>query len=114
MAEGVENRLVIGGTVGSEPQTRISPAGIPISRFLLRHHSEQPEAGMKRQVECAVGVVATGAGLQEVIKKLHQGSAVRVAGFLGKANSRTGEYRLVLHATEIAATEPSPVIQSRS
>jgi len=39
--------------------------------------------------------------LQEAIKRLHQGSEVSVAGFIGRANSRTGEYRLVVHATAI-------------
>lgn len=98
---GVENRLVISGVVESKPQTRSSPAGIPISRFVLRHRSEQSEAGMRRQIQCTIGVVAAGAGLQETIKQLHQGSEVSVAGFIGRANSRTGEYRLVLHATAI-------------
>ncbi|HEY0634082.1 MAG TPA: primosomal replication protein N [Gammaproteobacteria bacterium] len=107
----MENRLVISGVVDSKPQTRITPAGIPISRFVLRHRSEQSEAGMRRQIQCTIGVVAAGAGLQEAIKHLHQGSEVSVAGFLGRANSRTGEHRLVVHATAIkliSATHSAP------
>jgi len=100
----VENRLVLGGV------TRISPAGIPISRFLLKHRSEQSEAGMKRQTQCVIGVVATGHELQDVIKQLHQGSGVNVSGFLTSANSRSGEYRLVLHVTEIEPVASSSMV----
>lgn len=101
---------MIGGVVGSEPQTRISPAGIPISRFLLKHHSEQHEAGLKRHAQCAIGVVATGHELQDVVKQLHQGSGVNVSGFLASANSRSGEYRLVLHVTEIELIASSSMV----
>jgi primosomal replication protein N len=45
--------------------------------------------------------VATGPELQDAIKQLHQGSGVNVVGFLARANSKSGEYRLVLHAFEI-------------
>ena len=99
---------MLGGIVASEPQSRTSPAGVPISRFLLRHHSEQLEAGMKRHIECALGVVAAGSELQGVIKRLHQGSEVRVSGYLGSSRSRDNEYRLVLHATGIELAGNAP------
>jgi primosomal replication protein N len=97
----VENRLVISGELGNQPETRYSPAGIPIARFTLRHQSEQTEAGMKRQVICNIGVVASGEAMQEVVSDLEPGTRIKVSGFLARANNRQGENRLILHADSI-------------
>lgn len=98
----MENRLQIAGIVGSDPEVRYSPAGIPIARFTLKHESQQQEAGLTRQVVCNIGVVASGEALQQSVKQLETGSGIRVSGFLARANNRQGEYRLILHADEIA------------
>jgi len=97
----VENQLLIEGIVGNNPETRYNPAGIPIVRFTLRHQSLQTEAGMKRQVVCNIGVIASGETLQPQVQKLQTGEGVRVSGFLARANNRQGENRLVLHAEQI-------------
>lgn len=97
----MENRLVIAGVVGNEPETRYSPAGIPIARFTLKHRSQQSEAGMKRQVICNIGVIASGEGLQQTVQQLKTGEEIRVIGFLARANNRQGENRLILHAERI-------------
>ena len=91
---------MIAGTVVNRPETRTSPAGIPISRFSLRHDSVQTEAGMSRKASCMIAVVASGKGNQSAVQQLEQGSTVRVAGFLTRAE-RSEEYRLVLHAQSI-------------
>jgi primosomal replication protein N len=101
----VENRLQIGGIVGSSPETRYSPAGIPIARFTLKHQSLQSEAGMKRQVVCNIGVIASGEFLQPLVKQLQIGEGIRVSGFLARANNRQGEHRLILHAERIERLE---------
>ena len=97
----MENRLVISGVVGNEPETRYSPAGIAIARFTLKHQSQQDEAGMKRQVICNIGVVASGNALQQMVQQLNTGVGIRVTGFLARANNRQGENRLILHAEQI-------------
>ncbi len=103
----MDNRLRLGGVVVDGPTTRMSPAGIAISRFLLEHRSEQQEAGMPRQVMCKITVIAAGQALQGAIEKLVVGCEVVVSGFISRANNRQGEYRLVLHADaiELAACE---------
>jgi primosomal replication protein N len=97
----VDNRLLIEGLVGNSPETRHSPAGIPIARFTLKHQSLQSEAGMKRQVVCNIGVIASGETLQPLVQQLQIGEGIRVSGFLARANNRQGENRLILHAERI-------------
>ena len=84
---------MIAGCVVGPCEIRTSPAGVPIGRFLLEHRSSQMEAGLAREVYCRIPVVACGA-------------PVRVHGFVGRANNREGEYRLVLHAAQIETSRP--------
>ena len=97
----VDNRLVISGVLGNQPETRRSPAGIPITRFTLRHESLQQEADMQRQAICNIGVIASGEALQQTTQTLQSGQQVRISGFLSRANNRQGENRLILHAEKI-------------
>ena len=97
----MENRLVMAGVVGNQPETRFSPAGIAIARFTLKHQSEQSEAGLTRQVLCNIGVIASGNELQQTVQQLETGERIRVTGFLARANNRQGENRLILHAAQI-------------
>ena len=92
---------MIAGIMGNDPEIRYSPAGIAIARFTLKHHSEQSEAGMKRQVLCNIGVIASGSELQRTVQQLKTGEGIRVIGFLARANNRHGESRLILHAEQI-------------
>ncbi|MGA7800812.1 MAG: primosomal replication protein N [Gammaproteobacteria bacterium] len=96
-----DNVLVIGGYVAKAPQTRVSPAGIPITRFLLDHGSQQVEAGLSREVRCRIAVVASGADLQNIAGGLSRGRAVRVTGFMARSGYRDSELRIVLHAQRI-------------
>jgi len=92
---------VMAGLLGDKPETRYSPAGVPITRFTLRHESQQQEAGMQRQVICNIGVIASGEELLKATRGLLGGEQVRVSGFLSRANNRQGENRLILHAEQI-------------
>ncbi|MDZ7620911.1 MAG: primosomal replication protein N [Candidatus Competibacteraceae bacterium] len=92
---------MIAGQLAGACETRVSPAGIPISRFFLEHHSGQTEAGVAREARCRIAVMACGQPLSGVAGRLPSGAAVRVRGFLSRANHREGEYRLVLHAAHI-------------
>jgi primosomal replication protein N len=97
----VDNRLLITGIAGNSPETRYTPAGIPIARFTLKHQSVQFEAGMQRQVICNIGVIASGEALSKQVQSLQPGDEIRVSGFLARANNRQGENRLILHAQQI-------------
>ncbi len=103
-----DNRLIIAGQVAGACETRRSPAGIPISRFLLEHHSSQTEAGVSREARCRIPVVACGEALAGIAGRLATGAWLRVRGFVSRANHREGEYRLVLHAARIEMLDHEP------
>jgi len=92
---------VLAGVVRDRPQTRHTPAGIPITSFCLQHRSVQKEAGHSREAVCLLQVVVSGEEMQEKVQGLEQGSSVRISGFISRANNRQGEYRLVLHGQHI-------------
>lgn len=100
-APSADNCLVIAGQLAGVCETRVSPAGIPISRFLVEHYSEQTEAGVSREARCQIAVIACGELLARIADRLPSGTAVRVRGFLSRADHRGGQYRLVLHAAHI-------------
>ncbi|MBK8535326.1 MAG: primosomal replication protein N [Candidatus Competibacteraceae bacterium] len=96
-----DNCLIIAGQLAGSCEIRTSPAGVTISRFLLEHHSGQLEAGVAREAYCRIPVMACGEGFARTVGRLPQGTPVRVRGFISRANSREGEYRVVVHAAHI-------------
>lgn len=96
-----DNCLIIAGRVDQRSETRYSPAGSPLSRFVIEHDSERMEAGIPRQVRCRVTVLAYGGALAREAERLVPGAWVRVRGFVARANYRDGAARLVLHAEHI-------------
>lgn len=104
-----DNCLIIVGQLAGTCETRVTPAGVPISRFLLEHHSGQQEAGLPREARCRIPVMACGDALAGIARRLAPDTHVRVRGFVSRANHREGEYRLVLHAAhiDILASESS-------
>jgi len=92
---------VLTGVVREKPQTRYTPAGIPITSFYLQHQSIQQEAGLSRKAACTLPVLFAGEEFQARVERLEAGSQVRVAGFVSRANHRYGECRLVLHGQHI-------------
>ena len=96
-----DNDCCLAGVVIRGPETRTSPAGVPIARFTLEHRSQRREAGLPREVRARIVVVAGGAGLQGVVAKLAAGRAVRVRGFLARGGHRAPDLRLELHALHI-------------
>jgi primosomal replication protein N len=92
------NRLELTGEVTTLEALRHTPAGIPVLAFTVKHASIQSEAGMKRQAECEVPVVAM-AQMAKQAQGLKTGDQVRVAGFLTRKSLRND--RLVLHLDEL-------------
>lgn len=77
---------------------RHTPAGIPILTLTVHHVSIKNEAGMKRQAECDVPVMAM-ADMAKKAAGLKIGDKVKVAGFLAKKSLKND--RLVLHLNEL-------------
>ena len=91
------NQLVLQAEVAQIEPLRYTPAGIPLLSVLLRHVSDQIEAGMKRKVECEVNAVVLG---DLALKDLKLGSHIRATGFLAKRSLKSTQ--LVMHINHIA------------
>jgi primosomal replication protein N len=100
-----DNELVLMGQLLKPAQVRVTPAGIPIARFVLVHRSRRPEAGRVRDVECRIGVVASGSALTDTVAARSAGSWCRVRGFMSRAGYRSPDMRVELHALEIQAVD---------
>lgn len=75
---------------------RYTPAGIPLLSVVLRHVSEQIEAGMKRKVECEVNAVVLG---NLALTGLKLGVQIMAQGFLAKRSLKSTQ--LVMHINDI-------------
>lgn len=75
---------------------RYTPAGIPLLSVVLRHVSEQFEAGMKRRVECEINAVILG---DLALKGLKPGQHINAHGFLAKRSLKSTQ--LVMHINYI-------------
>jgi primosomal replication protein N len=87
---------------------RYTPAGIPIVSARLRHQSEQTEAGMPRQVEFEISVIAAG----EISGSFSQASLdsdYLFTGFLARRNRNSKS--LVFHLTAFEAAQDNPLRQ---
>jgi primosomal replication protein N len=109
-----DNCLIIAGHLAGACETRASPAGVMITRFMLEHHSGQIEAGVAREARCRLPVIACGEPLAHAAARLPSGVFIRVRGFICRANDRHGEFRLVLHAAGIEVLESDPSESSES
>jgi len=98
------NRLALAGQVCRQPETRYSPSGIPITRFVLEHQSQQQEAGLARHAYCRIEVLAAGDVLSKIARALLPGTPVRVEGFLAERRTAQGNRRLMIHAHALEAT----------
>ena len=92
------NKLALIAEVIQIEDLRYTPAGIPLLSFVVRHVSEQIEAGMKRKVECEVTVKALGT-IAENAKHLKIGEHITLTGFLAKRSAKSTQ--LVMHLQHI-------------
>jgi primosomal replication protein N len=90
------NKLVIQAEVVQIEPLRYTPAGIPLLSVVLRHVSEQIEAGMKRKVECEINAVVLG---DLALKGLKQGVQIIAQGFLAKRSLKSTQ--LVMHINDM-------------
>ena len=90
------NKLALQAEVMQIEPLRYTPAGIPLLSIVLRHVSEQVEAGMKRKVECEVNAITLG---DLALKGLKVGSQILATGFLAKRSLKSTQ--LVMHINHI-------------
>ncbi len=110
------NRIVLDGTIRSEPEERWTPAGVPLTRFTLEHRSRTAIAGLERTVACCITVVALGEELSRVARTLAPGQGCRAEGLLGqRVRQRPGDEtrygQLELHAQSLRPLAESPDAQ---
>ena len=82
------NQLCISGAVAEVKKARSTPAGVPISSFVMTHRSQQMEANQPRVVECEIQVQLTGQQFDEVRAQLSSGQQVEVTGALSKLSHK--------------------------
>lgn len=90
------NKLVLKAEVVQIEPLRYTPAGIPLLSVVLRHVSEQMEAGMKRKVECEINAVILG---DLALKGLKPGAQITAQGFLARRSLKSTQ--LVMHINDI-------------
>jgi len=90
------NQLVLQAEVVQIEPLRYTPAGIPLLSVVLRHVSEQMEAGMKRKAECEVNAVILG---DLALQGLKTGQQIIARGFLARRSLKSTQ--LVMHINHI-------------
>jgi primosomal replication protein N len=79
------NTVTLSGEVVAKDILRTTPAGIPIIEFRLKHSSQQMEAGMQREVQCELAVMAIGDVARE-LENITNGQFIALQGFLSSRN----------------------------
>lgn len=82
------NHVEFSGVVDQLEPPRVTPAGVSLLKFKVRHVSEQLEAAQRRRVECLLSVIAIGS-VANAAKALKMGDKVRIEGFLAKAGLKS-------------------------
>ena len=96
------NRVDLSGKIIEISVLRHTPAGLPVRAVKVGHVSEQIEAGVKRQVQCDVPVIAIGEPVK-MASGLKIGDMVSVEGFLSRRSLNSPQ--LTLHVNRIALIE---------
>ncbi|WP_230411982.1 primosomal replication protein N [Denitromonas iodatirespirans] len=96
------NTLQIVGRLIELSPMRYTPAGVPMSGFVLGHESRQIENGIERSVMCELQAVALGE-MAKALSAAVAGMKVEAAGFLAAKNQRSK--MPVLHVTNIKFVE---------
>ena len=94
------NRLELIAELVERDALRYTPAGIPVVSARLTHESVQVEAGVARQVQLEMAVLAAG----EIAGQLNGaelGKPYRLTGFIARKNRNSKA--LVFHLSEIKA-----------
>jgi primosomal replication protein N len=96
------NQLKLVASILEKSALRYSPAGIPIANAILVHSSMQIQAGVERQVEMEIAVLAAGE-ISKSFLAIELGQVQEFTGFLARKNRNSKS--LVFHITEFKNVE---------
>lgn len=88
MQEQGRNSFEIEGVLAEIGQMRYSPGGVPVLAGRIEHRSRQTEAGLPRNVELELQVVAVG-DKAKMLAVARLGSTARLSGFLAAKSLRS-------------------------
>ncbi|MEZ5581551.1 MAG: hypothetical protein R3F37_01055 [Candidatus Competibacteraceae bacterium] len=100
-----DNHLRLVGRLAGPCQLSLLPGRFADSPVCAGTPVQQWEAELPRQAYCRITVLACGDKLALSINRLPAKTAVRVSGFISRANHRQAESWLVLHAQHIEILE---------
>ncbi|MFV0665428.1 primosomal replication protein N [Denitromonas sp.] len=100
----MHNTLRIVGRLIELSPMRYTPAGVPMTGFVLGHESRQIENGIERNVMCELQAVALGE-LAKTVAAAVAGMEMEATGFLAAKSQRSK--MPVLHLTHIKFVEGS-------
>ena len=83
--------MVLEGQVWRSPQTRVNPAQVPLTRFILEHRSRQSAGGFEREAMLRLVVVASGHELSRIAAEFKAGDRLRVEGYLSRSSYQADE-----------------------
>ena len=96
------NRLQLVAQIAERDVLRYSPAGVPIVSAMLRHGSQQDEAGGSRIVEFELAALAAGE-ISGRFSHAELGAVHMFTGFLAKKNRNSKT--LVFHIIDFCAVK---------
>lgn len=96
------NQLKVVASLIEKSALRYTPAGIPIATGVLKHDSQQEQAGGQRQVEFEIAAIAAGEISQRFLE-IELASPMVFIGFLARKNRNSKS--LVFHITEFYSFE---------
>jgi primosomal replication protein N len=96
----VTNRVRLRAKLVALGDLRYTPAGIAVLQAGLRHQATVAEAGIERQLDFELEVVAVGDAAQR-LGRLALGTELDIDGFLAPRSKRSRS--LILHITEFTA-----------
>ena len=88
MQEQVRNSFEIEGVLTEVGALRYSPGGVPVLAGRIEHRSKQVEAGLSRDVELELQVLAVG-DKAKLLAVARLGSAARLTGFFAAKSLRS-------------------------
>ena len=102
IVEAQLNRVELTGILIERKALRFTPAGVPVVECLIRHQSEQVEAGSPRAVECEIQAIALGTTARW-LQAATPGVGLHLTGFLAARSRNSRQPRL--HLTKIEFVE---------
>jgi primosomal replication protein N len=88
LQEAGRNSFEIDGILTEIGQMRYSPGGVPVLAGRIEHRSKQVEAGLSRDVELELQVLAVG-DKAKLLAVARLGSAARLTGFFAAKSLRS-------------------------